>query len=273
MTLNGTTALVTGAARGIGRAIAVALLEQGARVALTDIDELELERTHRALAGAGETRAYPLDVTDLDAFHDVVARAEADLGPLGVLVNNAGIMAVGRFVDTEARLDDRMIDINLRGVLHGARAALRAFEAHGRGHLVNLASSAGKLGARHGTTYCATKHAVVGLSEALADEYADSPIRISYVMPGLVRTDLTAGAPAMRYPPPLTPEQVATSVVQALRTGRVDVYVPGFAAATSVLPALLPRPIMRVLRRWFGVDRVFVVDDEARKAYRARIAR
>ncbi|MEM6931828.1 MAG: SDR family NAD(P)-dependent oxidoreductase [Myxococcota bacterium] len=150
-------------------------------------------------------------------------------------------------------------------------SAHRSDLSRGRGHLVNMASTAGKIGAMRGSVYCATKHAVVGFSEALVAEYTDSPVTISYVMPGLVRTELTAGAPAMRYPPPLTPEDVADAVLYALRTGRAEVYVPGFARTTGFLPALLPRAVMRQVGKWFGVDDVFDVDAEARKAYRKRI--
>ncbi|MEN0066778.1 MAG: SDR family NAD(P)-dependent oxidoreductase [Myxococcota bacterium] len=270
--IEGQVALITGAARGIGKATALAMIERGVKVALTDIDATALEQTHAVLAELdAEVVAYPLDVTDLEAFRAVVERTQHDLGPLDILINNAGIMAVGRFAETEARMDDRMIDINVRGVLHGARAVLPVFEERGKGHLVNMASSAGKFVAPRGAVYCATKHAVVGFSDALIAEYERSAIDISYVMPGLVRTELTAGASAMRYPPALTPEQVAAAVIDVLETGRTHAFVPGFAQLSALLPALLPRTWVRQLGQWFGVDRVFQVDDDERADYRARI--
>ncbi|MEM6931603.1 MAG: SDR family NAD(P)-dependent oxidoreductase, partial [Myxococcota bacterium] len=100
--LEGNVAIVTGAARGIGRATAEALLREGARVALTDVDAGELDRTHAALAEVGaDVTAQHLDVTDLAAFREVVTRTNQELGDVDILVNNAGIMAVGRFVDTD----------------------------------------------------------------------------------------------------------------------------------------------------------------------------
>lgn len=272
--LEGKTALITGAARGIGRATALSLVQAGVRTALTDVDELALERTHAALAEVGApVVAHRLDVADRSEFESVVARVEDEIGPLDILVNNAGIMGLGRFVDTNPDLDDRMIDINLRGVIHGARVILPRFETRQRGHLVNIASTAGKIGAATAGVYCATKHAVIGLSEALVKEYETSPIDISYVMPGLVRTELTAGTKPMRYPPPLTPEQVADAIVDALKTGRIDVYVPNFARSTAILPAWLPRSIMRRIERWFGIDEMFDVEPDERRAYRERISR
>src|SRR5690606_16876449 len=134
-------------------------------------------------AAGGRVGAYRLDVTDLDAFRDVVARVEADLGPIDLLVNNAGIMPVGGFAALASTTDEKQIAINLHGVIHGMRAMLPRMERRRRGHIVNIASSAGKIGIPNLAVYCATKHAVVGLTEAVRAEYIASGIGFTYVMP------------------------------------------------------------------------------------------
>src|SRR5690606_12715348 len=123
--------------------------------------------TDRLRATGARVGAYRLDVTDLDAFTDVVARVEGELGPVDILVNNAGIMPVGPFAALAPDTDDKQIAINLFGVIHGMRATLPRMMRCKRGHVVNIASSAGKVGIPNIAVYCATKHAVVGLTEAV----------------------------------------------------------------------------------------------------------
>ncbi|MEZ4237197.1 MAG: SDR family NAD(P)-dependent oxidoreductase [Myxococcota bacterium] len=272
----GQTALVTGAGRGIGRATAEALLREGAKVALTDRDEDVVQEAAAALQGLGPARAFALDVRDPAAFRQVVEDVGAALAPVDILVNNAGIMSLGGFLEQDPLLDDRQIDVNLRGVLHGVRAALPGMIARGHGHVVNVASVAGVVGVPYSAVYAATKHAVVGLTEALHNELArsDLDLAFSYVLPSIVQTELTAGTRSLRYPPPVKPEDVAQGVVRALRTGRVDVWVPRFGRTARILPALLPRRVQERLGELFGVDRVFDgIDEAARAAYQARIRR
>ncbi|MEQ1508360.1 MAG: SDR family NAD(P)-dependent oxidoreductase [Myxococcota bacterium] len=269
----GSTAVVTGAARGIGRAIAEALVREGVKVALVDRDGPLCEQACRELAGIGPAvRAYPLDVRDGPAFAAVVDQVGAELGAVDILVNNAGIMSLGGFLDQDPALDDRQIDVNLRGVIHGMRAAVPGMVRRGRGHVVNVASVAGKVGVPNAAVYAATKHAVVGLTEAAHHELHDRGVWCSYVLPSLVDTELLSGAGRLRYPPVVKPAQVAAAVVHALRTGEVDVYVPRFGRLAAVLPAVLPRRVVETVGRWFGIDRVFDgVDPAARAAYQGRL--
>ena len=267
----GSTALVTGGARGIGRATAAALIAEGVRVVLTDVDEGLLQRTAAELSSdhADPVTSVVLDVTDGEAFRRVVAAC----GPIDILINNAGIMPLGRFLDQDPHLDDRQIDINLRGVLHGMRAVLPDMVARRRGHVVNLASTAGKIGLPDGAVYCATKHAVVGLTEAVRLEHADTGVRFTTVMPALVRTELTAGTRPMRYPPMAEVDDVAAAIIDALLHDRLEVYVPRFARLAAILPAILPRRLTEAVGRLFGADKVFEgVDPVARATYRQRIS-
>lgn len=263
-------ALVTGGARGIGRAVAAALRDAGLRVALTDRDHTAAVAAAAALGD--RVAAYALDVTDATAFSAVVERVEADLGPVDVLVNNAGIMAVGAFLDQATRVDRAQVDINLFGVIHGMRVVLPGMLARGRGHVVNVASVAGRVPAPHAAVYTATKHAVVGLTEAVRAEHLESGVSFTYVLPAFVRTELTAGARPPRVVAPVEPEDVARAVVRALATRQVAVYVPRIGRIGHILPAILPRRALEPLGRWFGVDRLFSgIDPVARAAYEARV--
>ena len=193
--LAGETAAITGAARGIGRATAEAFLAQGMKVAIGDVDYEAAAKTASELGAS--TIALPLDVTERASFAAFLDGAEQQLGPLDVLVNNAGIMQIGRFIDEDDLTARRMIDINLHGVILGMKLALERMIPRDRGHIINISSQAGKFGAPGGATYSATKHAVVGLTEAVRGELRlmGAHIDLSYVMPfvGQHRTRRRAG--------------------------------------------------------------------------------
>src|SRR4051812_19338852 len=222
--LNGRVVAITGAARGIGKATAAALVRQGARVGIGDID-LELARKTAGELGQN-VRAYELDVTSRPSVAVFLDAVERDLGPLDVVVNNAGIMPVGPFLEESDASAVRQLDINVHGVIFGMKEALPRMLRHGGGHVVNLASVAGKGGFPHLATYCASKHAVVGISEAVRAEYRDAGIEVSCVMPSLVDTELTSGVKAGRGIEKAKPEDVADAIVDALKQPRFDVFVP-----------------------------------------------
>ena len=270
--LVGRVALVTGGARGIGRATVAAFVREGMRVAIGDLDVEAARKTAREL-GAG-TVALPLDVTDRESVEAFVAAAEDALGAVDVLVNNAGIMQLGAFVDEDDTTTQRMLDINVNGVLHGMKAVLPRFAARGRGHLVNVASSAGKAGYAGGATYCGTKHFVVGVSEAVRAELRGSGVEVSCVMPVVVKTELAAGLPRTRGVKHITPEDVAGEIVSALRVPRFDVYVPRAVGTLTAAFGVLPRGGRELAARAMRADRVLSdVDHEARSAYELRAAR
>jgi NAD(P)-dependent dehydrogenase (short-subunit alcohol dehydrogenase family) len=266
--LAGQVVAITGGGRGIGRATAAALITQGARVAIGDIEASLAERTAAELGGG--TVGLPLDVTDNASFADFLDQVESRLGPLDVLINNAGIMPVGAFVAETDATAARMIDINLRGVIFGSKLALTRFLTRGRGHLVNIASSAGKAGIPGGATYCATKYAVVGLSEAIRAELRGTGIGVTVVMPVGVNTELYSGLPAARGIKTAEPEDVADAIVEALQTGRFEVYVPKRMNALFRMQALLPRKVTDAVARALKGDQVLVSPDLAARAEYAR---
>jgi NAD(P)-dependent dehydrogenase (short-subunit alcohol dehydrogenase family) len=268
--LAGRTVAITGGARGIGRATAAALLAQGARVAIGDIEAQLAEQTAAEL-GRG-TVGLPLDVTDRESFARFLDQVEERIGPLDILINNAGIMPIGPFAQESDATADRMIDINLRGLIYGSKLALERFVPRRSGHLVQIASAAGKMGFAGGATYCATKHGVVGLSEALRAEYRDAGIDVSVVMPVVVHTELGSGLPETRAFKAVEPEDVANAIVEALQTGRFEVYVPKSMAGMVRFGTLMPRRLMEWLGRTLKGDQVLMQPDHAeRAAYERRM--
>ena len=268
--LAGSVVAITGGARGIGRATASALIAQGARVAIGDIDAALAEQTAGELRGG--TIGLPLDVTNRDSFAAFLDQVEEQLGPLDVLINNAGIMPIGPFAEETDATADRMIDINLVGLIYGSKLALQRFLPRRRGHLVQIASAAGKMGFAGGVTYCATKHAVVGLSEGLRAELRDTGVDISVVMPVVVNTELGSGLPETRGFKAVQPEDVASAIVEALQTGRFEVYVPKSLVGVVRFGALMPRKAIDGIGKLLKGDQVLAHPDHvARAAYEARM--
>jgi NAD(P)-dependent dehydrogenase (short-subunit alcohol dehydrogenase family) len=189
-TLKGKHAVVTGASRGIGLAVAQRLLAQGARVTLMARDAAALEA---AAAGIGGGVAWQtVDVTDPASVAEAFARA----GAADILVNNAGQAASSPFMRTDAELWQRMLDVNLTGAYHCIQAALPGMLDAGWGRIVNVASTAGLTGYRYVAAYCAAKHGLVGLTRALALELATKGITVNAVCPGYTETDIVQEAVA-----------------------------------------------------------------------------
>jgi short-subunit dehydrogenase len=244
------------------------------KVAIGDVD-LDAARQTASELGAS-TIALPLDVTDRASFSAFLDGAEEQLGPLYALVNNAGIMQVGRFIDEDDLTATRMVDINIHGVILGTKLALARMIPRDRGHIVNISSQAGKFGTPGGATYSATKHAVVGLTEAVRGELRlmGAHVDVSYVMPSVVKTELGSGLGAVRGIPDLEPREVADAIVEALQLGAVDVWVPKRGKRTNMLVSLLPRPMSEGIARAIKADRVLAgADANVRRNYEMRAAR
>ena len=273
-TLTGKVVVITGGARGIGAATAARVVRDGARVVIGDLD-LDVARATAERIGGG-TVAARLDVTDKGSVVALLDRAEQELGPVDVFVNNAGIMPLAPMLDEDDAMTARMIDLNLRAVIVAAREAARRMVERGRGgHIVNVASTAGKAGLVGGSTYCATKAGVIAFSEAIEQELADHGIHVSTVMPGIVRTELATGVADLPGLKAISPEQVADGIAEALAKPRLEVFVPRSAGPLLTLPRLLPRRAALWLSRRLGADTVLVsaLQDPDRKSYEDRAAR
>ncbi|MBA5607703.1 SDR family NAD(P)-dependent oxidoreductase [Duganella sp. FT3S] len=186
--------LVTGAATGIGQATALAFAHQGANLLLSDINAAALELTAQQVRALGvRCRTFIVDVTDAGAMARFAADVHAAVGPLDVLVNNAGIAYLGPFVHTPLDWWHKVMQVNLMGVVHGCHFFLPAMlGAPGPRHVVNVASAAALAPACNMSAYAASKHAVLGLSDSLALEHAQSQVGFSVICPGVINTPIAA---------------------------------------------------------------------------------
>jgi NAD(P)-dependent dehydrogenase (short-subunit alcohol dehydrogenase family) len=269
-TVSGKVVAITGGARGIGFATAVRLIAAGAKVAIGDIDETRLKE---AAGELGITTYAQLDVTDPDSFESFLNHVEDELGPLDVLVNNAGIMPIGPLDAEEHRVSRRMIEINVLGVVYGSKLALRRMLPRRSGHVINIASLAGESYVPGAATYCATKHAVKGFTETARREYRDSGVQFSAVMPTFTNTELVAGTAGAKGVRNAEPEEVAAAVADLIVTPKPRVRVTRVAGAIIASQAFLPRRFTEALGRKLGAEAIFTtdVDQAARRAYEERV--
>lgn len=265
--LSGSAVAITGGARGIGYATAKAFLAQGARVFIGDLDA-DLAKASAAELGCAGTG---LDVRSRESFAEFLAGVA---GPLHVLVNNAGIMPAGPFAEELDAVTDAIVDVNLNGVLRGTKLALPGMLERGTGHIVNVASYLGVVPAAGLATYCATKHAVVGFSEALRDELAGTGVTVTTVLPSAVRTDLVSGVKLGGMLPTVDPEDIARAIVQTCQDRTAIVAVPGWMRSYEAAAALLPDRLLGAVRGRLTRQRVLrTLDTAARSSYDERIRR
>lgn len=261
-TLDGRTVAITGAARGIGAAIAEEVVRRGARVLLGDLDLPAVEQQALRLGPAAV--AGHLDVTDTGSYEAWLALADVD-----VLVNNAGVMWVGAYDEEPEAAGRTMMDVNFWGVVRGTRLVLPGFRERRRGHVVTVASLASYIGPVGEATYGATKHAVHGWTKAVRAELRGSGVDFSLVMPTVVETELAAGTSSGAVPR-LTPQQVAAAVADVLERPRFEVFVPKRTAALVRVLAVLPQGARDRVYTALVPDQVKVADRAARESYERR---
>ena len=214
MRLEGKIALVTGGGSGIGAATARRLAAEGARVAIGDINE----QGAREVAGELDGFACPLDVAETASVTAAVSAVEAELGPIDVLVNNAGTDRFSFFVNTDEELWDFVLSVNLRGVLAMTHAVLPGMQARRSGSIVNVASEAGRVGSQGSAVYSAAKAGVIGFTKAIAREGARYRVRCNAVAPGPIETPLLNSAPLMLGE---VGERLKQAMVNATALGRI----------------------------------------------------
>ena len=262
--LTDTPVAVTGGAHGIGRAIAQHFARAGARVAIGDLDVTAAQALAAEL-GAGAI-GVALDVTAREAFAAFLAAAEESHGPIGVVVNNAGIDWTGPFHEEPDQVSRRELEVNLLGTILGSRLALQRMLPRRQGHLVNIASGVGRIPLPGSAVYSATKHGIVGLTESLRLEYRHSGIGFTLVHPSQGKTAMIDGQPQPRLLPVVTPDDVAQAVLTAVREDKFEVWVPASQAISVKLGNLLPRPLRESVLRAIGVGRIAGEADPALRA-------
>lgn len=260
MRVDGAVAIVTGASRGIGAATAQALSRSGASVGLVARNAEDLEDVQASLATPAVVAVA--DVTDADATAEAVGRLTGELGDPDILVNNAGAGAYASMLEEPAETFERLMAVNYLGTVYATLAVLPGMARRERGHIVNVASVAGRLGAPFEAAYSASKFAVVGMTESLAAEMAPFGVGVSLVNPGPVSTSFTEarGVPFQRrFPRPMRPEQIADAVVRDIESGPFELVLPRWLRLGIVTRALAPGLYHRGLLR-----------DSAREASLAR---
>jgi NAD(P)-dependent dehydrogenase (short-subunit alcohol dehydrogenase family) len=261
---------ITGGANGIGRAIARHFARAGARVAIGDLDGDAAHQLADKIGGGAI--GVQLDVTDRDAFAAFLDAAEESHGPLGVMVNNAGVDWVGPFHEEPDEVSRRELDINLMGTILGTRLALQRMLPRRQGHVVSVASGVGRVPLPGSAVYSASKHAIVGLSESLRMEYRGSGVSFTLVQPSQVKTAMIEGQPQPRLLPVVTPDDVAEAVLDAVRKNQFEVWVPASQGVSFKLGNLLPRRGREAILRVLGVGRIAgEADPVARRGYHERM--
>lgn len=278
LSLTNKVVVVTGAARGIGRATAARLVAAGARVAIGDLSA-DLAATTAAeieQATPGATLVgLAVDVTDVDKYRSFLEEVVATLGPIDVLVNNAGIMPVGPMVAETTETARAVFDVNVHGVLNGMKLVAPEMIKRGRGQIVNIASYAGLLAVPGQVSYAGSKAAVIAMTQAAQWELEGAGVRVGAVVPSFTNTELIAGTGSVRSQTPNTPEDVADAVIKVITARRnlIAVYVPGSVRPVGGAMAKLPRRARYALHRWLGTDTSFLkVDTDTRRAYDERVS-
>ena len=248
--------VITGGGSGIGRALALRFAQEGAEVHLADRDLAAAEAVARAMASAGGRAAsWRLDVADPAAILSFRTRMLDAAGPPDVLVNNAGIVHGGAFLEVPLERHDATFRVNTLGVAAVTHAFLGDLIGRPEAHLVNIASAAAFTGLPFGTTYAASKWAVLGFSESIRLELLEQGrrhVRVTTVCPGYVGTGMFEGARTLRLTRILTPERIADLTVRAVLRNREMVMTPWVVALGPTLRGILPRRLFDAVAALFG---------------------
>ncbi len=246
--------VVTGASRGIGRAVTAHAARRGARVGLIARSRDDLDATLVSIGGRGATAA--VDIGDAAGVSAAVSSLEAELGPTDVLVANAGIGAYGPFADAGLDEIDRLVRVNVLGTINTMKAVLPGMLSRGRGHIVVVSSVAGRFGSPFEAAYSATKFAQVGLAEAVSAEVAGRGVGVSVVYPGVVDTsffEARGHGYDRSFPKPISADRVAAAVMRAVERNRAETFVPAWFRPTVLVRDLVPGLYRWGTRRSFGL--------------------
>jgi NAD(P)-dependent dehydrogenase (short-subunit alcohol dehydrogenase family) len=271
--LDGLVVVVTGGGRGVGAATALLLVRRGARVALCDLDESMAKESASAAGALG----VGVDVTDREGFAAFLDQVERELGPIDVLVNNAGIMPLARWQEESAERAHAVIAVNLVANIDNSKSYVnRVLARGGSGHIINVSSTAAYSPLPGASTYTASKFGITGLTKALHYEFKSEgvPVTMSAVHPVLVTTDLATGLKAPKGPFSVSAEDVAQAIVTTIRKPKLTVFVPKVMTFAMLSGNLNPQRLADFLMSKSGGDRAVLdaVDAPERREYESRTA-
>jgi all-trans-retinol dehydrogenase (NAD+) len=257
--VKGKVVLITGAALGMGKGLAGLFAGDGARLVLWDLNAAEMEKTTAALKQSGaEVHPYLCDITNRTQVHERADQVRKEVGPVDVLVNNAGVVFGGEFLQVPEETIERTLQVNLVAYFWVTRAFLPDLVKKRAGHIVNLASAAGLMGVPDLTAYCASKFGVIGFSEALRLELRRAglkDIKLTIVCPSYVATGMFEGVKPPLFSPFIPPEVMVRKIYQAVKKDKVWVLEPASVKAMPFLKAITAQPILDFFSDLLGVNR------------------
>jgi short-subunit dehydrogenase len=262
--LGGRTALVTGASGGLGTHIARRLAREGMNIAVSGRREDALAEVATELSALGvKAVAVPADLCDLERIDPLVEGVESALGPIDVLVNNAGVESVGAFTSYTREELTSMVDVNLTAPLLLTHRLAPGMLERGRGHVVFISSIAGKIGPAFSEPYAATKAGLVGLTQSLRAEYVDAPVGFSVVCPGFIAGDgmyermLQEGHRSNRMMGETSTEKISEAVVRAIREDKAEILESGAPVRPMLAVAQLAPGLVERVAPKFGLTEMF----------------
>jgi len=252
--------LVTGGARGLGRLIALDFAREGARLALADVREADLEKTASEIEALG-VQCFPLvaDLSTRQACYRMIAEARERMGGIDILVNNAGVVWNMDVKDMEDDTIQKTVDVNLMGQVWATKAVLQHMIGRRSGIIVSVASGAGKVGIPAMAIYCATKFALIGFFDSLRHELrkADTGVRVIVVNPGFMDTKMFVGAKVPRFTTLFDPQKTSDALMKAVDKGRDEVFVPRTVRGMAVMRGLYPPWLMEKVVEMTGMHESF----------------
>ncbi len=257
-TIQGKRVLVTGGASGIGKAIAQRFARDQAHMIILDLDDAALAAVATAMPGAASVATYRADVTDVAGLRAVRDRIHADGGPIDVLVNNAGVVFGGPFLDVPIEKHATTFRVNVEGLVAMTHVFLPDLIGRQDAHIVNIASASGYIGLPYGTTYAASKWAVIGFSESLRlelEQQGRSHVHVTTMCPSYVSTGLFEGARPPRFTSMLTAERLGDKTVQAVLANTETVRTPWLVAVTPLLKGVLPSRLFYITAGILGATK------------------
>jgi all-trans-retinol dehydrogenase (NAD+) len=255
--LKGKTALVTGAAMGMGRSLSEQLLLEGCTLALVDVNKQALELTAQELSKLGKCSSYVCDISNREAVYKLAKQVEKELGSVSILVNNAGIVKAKALLDLEDDAIEKTININLTSMFWTCKAFLPEMVKRREGHVVNFASAGGILAIPNLSAYCASKFGVIGFTDAVRQEMnvLKSNVGFTVVCPNTVNTGMFAGSKMVAGTKMLTADEVAYKVLVAIKKNQAMVAVPSIPVKilTPLTKVMLPIKVMDWMNDMLGM--------------------